>query len=163
MSHRIVAGWLLISGLFAVPSFGQSAAPAASTSNDGIRREVEAVNRAMEEAFNRGDLVGVARFYADDARIMGPRGEIVQSRERLDRYWAGIRNMNPRSWKLDVIEVGGSRDEPWQLGRSTLVTGTAGQEQSSITDFIVLWRRQADGQLRIYIDLYPGGGGGGGN
>jgi ketosteroid isomerase-like protein len=88
---------------------------------------------------------------------MGPRGMRIRGRENLDRYWQSI--TNPKSWRLDVFEVGGSRDEPWQLGRSTLVTTSAsGQDQSSIVDFIVLWRRQSDGQLRIYIDMYPGGG-----
>jgi ketosteroid isomerase-like protein len=129
----------------------------AQTDREAIRKEVEEVNRAMEAAFNRKDLLAAARFYADDATIIGPRGERVRGRERIDQYWTSIRN--PVSWKLDVLEIGGSRDEPWQVGRSTLVTGNPPEVHSSITDFIVLWRRQRDGTLKIYIDMYPGGGG----
>ena len=147
---------LTLSALFSIVSL--SPAHAQTTDNAEIRKDVEAANRAMESAFNRGDLLQVARFYADDATIMGPRGERLQGRERLDSYWTSIRD--PLSWKLDVLEVGGSKDEPWQLGRSTLITGKPGQTRSSITDFIVLWRRQSDGSLKIHIDMYPGGGGG---
>lgn len=140
----------LVAGLLA-PAILQAQSPDPAA----IRTEVESVNRAMETAFNRGDLLAVARFYADDAVIMGP-GTRVRGRERVDQYWLGI--SNPKSWRLEVFEVGGSRDEPWQLGRSTLVSGSSsGQDHTSVVDFIVLWRRQADGQLRIYVDMYPGG------
>src|SRR5215470_16576488 len=106
----------------------------------------------MTAAFDRGDLTAVARFYADDARILGPRGDVTRGRKDIDAYWTQIRE--PRSWKLEVLEIGGSVDQPWQLGRSTLVTGTAGKESTSIVSFIVLWRRQPDGKLKIYVDMY---------
>jgi ketosteroid isomerase-like protein len=110
------------------------------------------VNRAMTEAFDRGDLTAVARFYADDARILGPGAKAVQGRKAIDAYWTGIKN--GKSWKLEVLEVGGGAQDPWQLGRSTLISGAAGQERTSIVDFIVLWRRQPDGKLKIYVDMY---------
>lgn len=145
LSFLVLAGLLL-------PALSQ----AQSSELAAIRTEVEAVNRAMEAAFNCGDMLAVAGFYADDATMMGP-GQRIRGRENLNRYWQSI--PNPKSWKLDVFEVGGSKDEPWQLGRSTLVSGSpSGQEHTSIVDFIVLWRRQSDGQLRIHVDMYPGGG-----
>lgn len=119
-----------------------------------LRREIEQVNQAMAAALGRGDLVAVARFYADDARIMDGN-KIVRGRADLDAYWT--RTKNAKSWKLEVLEVGGSKNEPWQLGRSTLVSGAAGQERTSIVDFIVLWRRQPDGKLKIYVDMYVSG------
>ena len=121
-----------------------------------LRRQIEAVNREMEAAFNRGDLLAVARFYADDAVMMGPRGERVRGRAALDAYWQGV--TNPRRWRLDVFDVGGSLTEAYQLGRSTLTTGTDGRERDSVTDFIVLWKRDAEGRWRIAVDMWPGGG-----
>jgi ketosteroid isomerase-like protein len=116
------------------------------------RREIEATNKAMTVAFERGDLAAVARFYADDARIIGPGSKAVQDRKAVDEYWLRIKN--GKSWKLEVLEVGGSLDQPWQLGRSTLVTTANGKDQTSIVDFILLWRRQKDGKLKIYVDMY---------
>jgi uncharacterized protein (TIGR02246 family) len=139
----------------AAPLAAQQARPIPGLPGAGppaLRREIEELNRGMEAAFNRGDMRAVARFYADDAIVAGPGGAVVKGRAAVDRYWEGIRN--PRSWKLDVIEVGGSADDAYQVGRSTLVSGPAGSERTSVVDFVVIWRRGADGKLRIYMDFY---------
>jgi uncharacterized protein (TIGR02246 family) len=128
-------------------------APAISAPRDtALHREIVALNRNMEAAIARGDLAAAAAFYADDARIVGPRGFEVKGRKAIDDYWASVGNA--RSWKLEVWEVGGSRDEAYQVGRSTLVHGATGQERTSVTDFVVIWKRQADGTLRIALDFY---------
>ena len=128
-----------------------------------IHQQVEAANLAMMTAFNRGDYQGAARWYADDARIIGPNGERVSGRSAIDRYWMGL---PPKSnWKLEVLEVGGSLESPWQLGRSTLTMPgrDGGPAQISIVDFVGVWKKQSDGTLKLYIDMWnpaprsPGG------
>ena len=126
--------------------------PAAGRAQAALRQEIEGRLREMEEAFARGDLAAVARFYADDARLMGPRNEIVEGRAAIDRYWAGVRN--PRSWRLELLDVGGSRDDAWQLGRSTLVSGGPNGDVTSVSRFVCVWRRDAEGKLRIALDFY---------
>ncbi len=117
-----------------------------------LRGEVTALNVAMVAAFNRNPA-SVARFYADSARIVGPNRQTVSGRTAIDRYWAGIRK--PATWKLDVIEVGGSADEAYQIGVSTLAsTGSNGRLGTYVCDFVVIWKRQPDGTLRIALDLY---------
>ncbi len=120
-----------------------------------LRQQIEAVNRGMEEAFARGDLRAVARFYADDAVMLGPGGERVQGREAIDRYWGGV--SNPRRWKLEVYDVGGSLNEAYQLGRSSLTSlNNQGQERTSVTDFIVIWKRAPGAEWKIAVDMWPG-------
>jgi ketosteroid isomerase-like protein len=94
----------------------------------------------------------VARFYADDARIDGERGELVQGRAAIDKYWMDIRNA--KSWKLDVIDVGGPPDHPYQIGRSTLVTTGPNVDRTSVVEFLVVWRREPGGNLRMVVDYY---------
>ena len=117
-----------------------------------LRAEIQAVNDSMVAAFNSGDMLAVARFYADDARIDGERGVLVQGRAAVDTYWASIRN--PKSWKLDVIDVGGHRDSPYQIGRSTLVTSGPNGDRTSVVEFLAIWRRDARGSLRMVVDYY---------
>jgi ketosteroid isomerase-like protein len=131
--------------LVAVPSL-------AMAQKTDLRREIDSLNRAMERAFNAGNLMAVSRFYADDAKLMGPRNDDVQGRAAIDRYWTGIRGA--KSWKLDVLEVGGDRNTVYQVGRSTLVTTGANGDQSSISRFMVIWKRQPNGQMKIAIDFY---------
>ena len=49
-----------------------------------------------------------------------------------------------------AVSVGGTRDHAWQVGRSTLVHGQP--ERTSVVQFLVLWTRQRNGQLRITLD-----------
>lgn len=120
-----------------------------------IRRELAAVNAAMAATFNRGDYHGAARFYSDDAQIIGPGGLRVTGRAAVDRYWASIPAGS--TWRLDVLDAGGGRNSPWQLGRSTLVVPSRnndGMTSTSIVDFLGVWKRQADGTLKLFIDMY---------
>jgi ketosteroid isomerase-like protein len=120
--------------------------------NPALRAEIQAVNDSMVAAFNSGDMPAVARFYADDARIDGERGELIQGRAAIDKYWMDIRNA--KSWKLDVIAVGGPPDHPYQIGRSTLVTTGPNGDRTSIVEFLVVWRRDDAGKLRMVVDYY---------
>jgi ketosteroid isomerase-like protein len=120
-----------------------------------IRRELAAVNAAMAATFNRGDYLGAARFYSDDAQIIGAGGVRVTGRAAVDRYWTSI--PAGATWRLNVLDAGGSRDSMWQLGRSTLVMPSRngdGTTNTSIVDFLGVWKRQADGTLKLYIDMY---------
>ncbi len=120
---------------------------------DDLRTEIEARNREMSAALERGDGLAVARIYADDARLVGPGDEApVVGREAIDRYWTRIRNVT--RWQLDVLEVGGSRDDAYQVGRSTLVHGEGEKQRTSVVDFVLVWKRGADGKLYIHLDFY---------
>jgi uncharacterized protein (TIGR02246 family) len=123
---------------------------AVATDTTALRTEVEQLNRGMEAAFNRGDLKGAAAFYADDAIVRTARGIVAHGREQVDDYFTGIGH--PKSWKLDVIQVGGTHDHAWQVGRSTLVHGQP--ERTSVVQFLLVWTRQRDGRLRITLDYY---------
>ena len=125
-------------------------AQAQATDTAALRREVEQLNRGMEAAFNRGDLKGAAAFYSDDAIVRTASGIVAQGRRGVDEYFTGIGH--PKSWKLDVIQVGGTRDHAWQVGRSTLVHGQP--QRTSVVQFLLLWKRQRNGQLRITLDYY---------
>lgn len=115
------------------------------------REEIEKLNREMTAALEGGDGLAVARIYADDARIVGPKRSEIKGREAIDRYWSRIKNAK---WTLDVFEVGGTRDDAYQIGRSTLTWKDGDKEGSYICDFVVIWKRDANGKLRIHLDLY---------
>ena len=116
-----------------------------------IRREVESRTRGMIQAFERGDLRAVARFYADDARIYAS-GTAVEGRAEIDRFWLKIRH--PSSWVMETVDVGGSRDEPYQLVRSILVQKAGVHADTSLAMCLLVWRREADGLLRVRLDVF---------
>jgi ketosteroid isomerase-like protein len=125
-----------------------------------LKQEVEALNAAMVDAF-RKDPASVARFYTEDASILGGGGRYVGRRE-IDQYWREATMF--ADWTLEVIEVGGDTQTPWVRGRSNLL-GKSGRRMS--TEYVGLLKRGGDGQLRFYVDMFvaaspgmrpPGGG-----
>jgi hypothetical protein len=122
----------------------QSLQPAASTLD--IRNEVQALHAEMIAAFQEKPA-NVARYYASDARILG--GGRRFSGGEIAAYWSQMTDAT--SWVLEILDAGGSRDEPWILGRSTL-TRQGGQRM--VTDYLAILRRDADGKLKYSIDMF---------
>ena len=125
--------------------------------NAALFRIVEEMNRKQIETFNRGDLLGTARIYADDATIYFPNWATrqagrIRGREAIDKYWLAIKN--PKQWKLEIVEVGGTKDAIWEIGKSTLTEEVDGKDATYVGDFIVIWKRQRDGSYRIHADIY---------
>ena len=121
--------------------------------DSALEGEIRRLNAEMVAAVARRDAASVARFYADDARLIGPRRQTVRGREAIDRYWAALTTAT--EWKLEVVEVGGTRAAAYQVGVSSLTTiAPNGTAQTYTSDFVVIWKRQPDGSLRITLDLY---------
>jgi ketosteroid isomerase-like protein len=137
-------------GLLVVSAQPLVAQRPASTDTVALRGEIEQLNRGMEAAVNRGDLLAAAAFYADDATVRTANGVDARGRGAIDGYFQGL--ANAKSWKLDLIQVGGTRDVAYEVGKSTLVHGQP--ERTSIVYFVVVWKRQPNGQLKIILDYY---------
>ena len=112
-----------------------------------LRAEIEALHNEMTAALSK-DAASVAQFYTADARVMGG-GQRFSGAEQVKTYWSQI--PSGATWKLEIIDTGGSAAEPWVLGRSTLSrAGSPG----SIVDYLSILKRGADGKLRYHIDMY---------
>lgn len=132
-----------------VRSLIASAATALISPANSLRSEIDSLHASMVAAFKR-DPASVARFYTDDASILGAGGRWV-GREQVDRYWS--QGPSPTDWNLEVVEVGGDSQSPWVHGRSTLVSQSG---RRMVTDYIGILKRQLDGRLRFYIDMFVG-------
>jgi ketosteroid isomerase-like protein len=116
-----------------------------------VRATIRLLNQQMEDAFNANDMQKVAAFYSDDAQIVYDNGYTVKGRTNLDNYWASLKDKG-RGWKLSVVEVGGDGEIVFQLGKSDLKHMNGTKEANSITNFIVLWKKQSDGSYKIFRD-----------
>jgi len=124
----------------------------AAQRDTALWREVEALNREMEAAFNRGDLKGVAAFYADNSVVRSATAVAANGRQQIDAYWAGIKD--GKRWTLEVRGVTAAENTNlvYETGKSTLVSGSP--ERTSVVGFLVVWQRQSDGKLKILLDYY---------
>jgi hypothetical protein len=145
-SHDMKFTQILILSACALGFAGSQAQGRADARTSAIRYEVEALHIDMVAAFKENPA-SVASYYASDARIMGGGGRYTGG--EIASYWSQISHAT--SWALDIIDAGGSLDEPWILGRSTL---TLQSGQRMVTDYLAILRRDANGKLKYYIDMF---------
>ena len=115
-----------------------------------IKTEIERRNKEMERVFNANDMAATAAFYSDDAEIVASN-YLVKGRKNLDNYWLSLKDKG-RGWKLTVIEIGGTGDYIYQLGNSDLTYMVNGKETKSVTNFVLIWKKQADNSYKIFRD-----------
>jgi ketosteroid isomerase-like protein len=122
-------------------------APLEKSAEARLRAEADTLMAAMVAAFKR-DPASTARFYTDDARMVGG-GMRTVGRQQINGYWSGVTGF--RNWTLQVLAVGGEPNAPWAVGRSVL-EGQDGRKMT--TEFIGVLKRGADGRLQFYLDMY---------
>jgi CubicO group peptidase (beta-lactamase class C family) len=122
-------------------------AAARQTPPTGVRAQVEALHADMMAAF-RADPVTVARYYTNDARILGG-GRRYTGIDEIRTYWSQV--PAGATWALEVVDVGGSAQEPWVLARSML--GRPGGPGMTV-DYLAILRRDDAGALKYHIDMF---------
>ncbi len=108
------------------------------------------LNQQMEEAFNKNDMTKVAAYYSDDGEIVYDN-YTVKGRANLDKYWMDLKDKG-RGWTLTVVEIGGQGEFVYQLGKSDLKYISRGAETRSVTNFVLIWKKQPDGTYKIFRD-----------
>jgi ketosteroid isomerase-like protein len=139
-------------GLDAIFAYLGSPSESVKSVAKSLRQIVEECNQKVIEDFKKGDMLAVARSYADDATIYYPHGQKVHGREAIDRYWQSIRG--PKDWKLEITEVGGTPEAICEVGKSWLTTELDGKENTYVCDYVVIWKRQPDGTYRTHTDIF---------
>ena len=121
-----------------------------TTDASSVKKQITLLNEQMEKAFNNNDMMAVAAFYSDDSEIVYS-DHVVKGRKNLDNYWMSLKDKG-RGWELTVVEIGGQGEFVYQLGRSDLKHMSGDREVRSVTNFVLIWKKQADGSYRIFRD-----------
>ena len=117
-----------------------------------VRHHVELWNQEMDACLVRGDLVGYAAFYSDEATIIGFDKRKIQGREAIDRFCLEMTGI--KEAKAVVLEVGMSGDLIYQVATSFASWERNGEAGSYLCDCMYVWRKEADGDFRIFLDAY---------
>jgi len=117
-----------------------------------VRRHIEQLNQEMDACLMRGDLMGYAAFYSDEATIIGFDKRKIQGRAAIDRFCLEMTGV--KEAKAVVLDVGMSGDLIYQVATSFARWERNGVEGSYFCDCIYVWRKEADDTYRIFLDAY---------
>ena len=117
-----------------------------------VREYIQRLNQEMDACLMRGDLLGYAGFYADDATIIGFDKRKIQGREAIDRFCLEMTGVTEA--KAVVLDVGASGDLIYQVATSFSRWVRNGEEGSYFCDCMYVWRKEEDGTYRIFLDAY---------
>lgn len=116
-----------------------------------VKKEIEAANSEFMDLVSKGDSVGLANYYAVDAKLMGPNEPAITGRKDIQAGMAGIINSGVAKADLKAIDVWGARDVVAEEGELTLFDKAGTQLDKG--KYIVLWKKE-DGKWKLFRDLF---------
>jgi uncharacterized protein (TIGR02246 family) len=120
-------------------------------SAQAVSEEILQQNRNMEQAYNTGDVTGIANYYTNQAAIVGPRTE-VKGNAAIVAYWKGLEGRHVK-WTLENIEITPYEEVVIQRGISHLQFYQDEKIVQSDVRFTLVWIKE-DNQWKINIDHY---------
>ena len=108
--------------------------------------------QTMSQAMVRGNPMVVAHTYADNALLTDLNVFRVEGREAIDQHWSKLSQYI--DWQLRPLETGGDEEIPHQRLHSIAHILLKGQVYVDEGYCFVVWKRQADGEYRIHVDIY---------
>ena len=139
---RRIALMLVSLGALTAPAFAQKA-------------EIEAVNARWMDFFNKGDFMGVASLYTEDATAFPPGSAMVKGRAAIGSMWKNVAEKvtDPQVVTLDVKPLGTAAAR--EIGTFSLKTkGSPPQEVTG--KYVVVWEK-VGGDWKLAADIWNDG------
>lgn len=114
-----------------------------------IREEIEALNEGFARDLAAQDVEGLVARYTDDAQFLFAGQPILRGREAVETIM--------REWVADgPVKVRFESHEVMTDGSLAVDVGVIVGPSGPTTKYVVVYRRQPDGRLRIAIDSASG-------
>ncbi|SDK63229.1 Ketosteroid isomerase homolog [Catalinimonas alkaloidigena] len=115
--------------------------------------------RAAEfsRAYERGDLDAMLAVYTNDAVIFPHNMEAIRGKEALGKYWRlpDGRQITHHQSTSEGVEVQGNLAS--DHGHYEISGRNGAQEWGPVHGkYVIVWRREADGQWRMHLDMWNG-------
>ena len=92
-----------------------------------VRKAIEEANLKFGEGFRQGDAAGVAALYTEDATLLPPNSKKIQ-RRWIEQFWGSVMQWGAKDAILTTVDVSGSGDLAYEIGKYTLTIQPEGLE-----------------------------------
>ena len=120
-----------------------------------VRKSIEEACARYSAAIREGNLAGVVDEYTVDATLVPPDGEILKGKQAIEELYKKFFQMGMKDIAFTTIEVGGSGDTAYEIGKTKVRIQPEGQAAIiDSTKYLVIWKRQADGAWKVHADIW---------
>jgi len=84
-----------------------------------VRESIKETNAKFTQAFNQCDAAGVAELYTDGAILLPLNSKMIQGEQSIQKFWDGGIIMELKDLNLTTVDVGGSGDVAYEIGKYT--------------------------------------------
>lgn len=121
------------------------------------RKSIEEADAKYSEAIRGANVAGVVDVYTVDAIMAPPDGEIVKGKQAIEELYKKFFQMGLKEVALTTIEVGGSGDTAYEIGKSKVRIHPDKSGQAAMLDstkYLVIWKRQAERTWKVHVDIW---------
>jgi uncharacterized protein (TIGR02246 family) len=116
-----------------------------------IQEEIAIYSTALRER----DLNTILGTYMDDAVVLPPDGDMLRGKEAIGQMYESLWEIGLQEVILTTIEIGGSGDLAYEIGRTRVQIQPEGMEViTDSTKYLVIWKKQPDGKWKVYADMF---------
>ena len=120
-----------------------------------VRKSIEEACAKYSAAIREGNVAGVVDAYTVDATLVPPDGEILKGKQAIEELYRKFFQMGMKDIAFTTIEVGGSGDTAYEIGKTKVRIQPEGQAaMMDSTKYLVIWKRQADGAWKVHVDIW---------
>jgi uncharacterized protein (TIGR02246 family) len=119
-----------------------------------VEDELRAAEDQWQELWAAQDVQGLAALYAEDGMRLPPDASRVVGRDAIeamfkDEFAAGLENL-----QLEATDIGHDGNIGWVVGNSTIEFPMGDTMGTGTGNYVVVYRKEADGVWRIVIDTW---------
>ena len=120
-----------------------------------VQKSIEEACVKYGEAIREANVADVASVYTFDATIIPPDGEMIKGKQAIEEFYKKLFQIGMKEGVLTTIEVGGSGDTAYEIGKSKVLIQPEGQAAiQDSTRYLVIWKHQADGTWKVHVDIW---------
>jgi len=80
---------------------------------------------------------------------------MIQGKQGIETFWSQGLQMGIKDAVLTTVDVFGSGDLAYEVGKFTLTIQPEGQEPiEQKGKFVVVWKKIADGSWKLHVDIF---------
>jgi uncharacterized protein (TIGR02246 family) len=120
-----------------------------------FRSAIEEAINVFEKAANIKDAATIGNLYAEDATLLPPGSEAIKGRQNIQQFWQGFFDAGASDAQIRSLEVNSVGDTAYEIGAyEANVPAPQGGIVRSQGKYVVIWKRQPDGGLKILVDIF---------